>query len=119
MPEAPILRSFTQVLQAAEDGQLVTDLSDETRDLIEKLGQVEMNGGKAKGKITLELNVLLDRGLVEITGSYKVKTPALRRGRTLLHVTPEGNLSRTDPRQPELNLRDVSGDAKQIRTLTG
>lgn len=114
------IRSFAQLLQVAEDGALLSDLSDEVREAMLQLQACEMQGGKPKAKITLTLGVRLDRGLVEVEGDFAVKVPKLRRGRTILHLTPSGDLSRVDPRQPQLPFRDANaGQAGQIRTVVG
>jgi hypothetical protein len=114
------IRSFAQLLQVAEDGALLSDLSDEVREAMLQLQACEMQGGKPKAKITLTLGVRLDRGLVEVEGDFTVKVPKLRRGRTILHMTPNGDLSRVDPRQAQLPFRDANaGQAGQIRTVIG
>ncbi|MEC6379724.1 hypothetical protein [Pseudomonas aeruginosa] len=45
-----------------------------------------------------------------IKADVKTKEPVLARGTSLFFLTPEGNLSRRDPRQQELSLRTVDTD---------
>ncbi|MNY71316.1 hypothetical protein D3C86_2096310 [compost metagenome] len=44
---------------------------------------------------------------MNIKADVKVKEPVLSRGTSLFFLTPEGNLTRRDPRQQDLQLRPV------------
>ena len=104
-----ITRSFAQFLAAIDDGRLHGDLSDDLRDLIAKLHDAAQNsGGKAKGELNIKLLVSMYGGLVEVTADHAVKAPKLKRGRTLFWATPENNLTRRNPAQPDLPFRDVT-----------
>ena len=46
-------------------------------------------------------------GQLEFHDSITVKMPEVTRGGTLMFTTPEGNITRTNPNQSELNLRSV------------
>jgi hypothetical protein len=101
-------RNFSQLLSAAEDGRLNSDLSQALREALSQLEEVSGGRVKAKATFNLTLTLTLDGGgLVEVGSDYKVKLPKMPRARTLLYATPEGNLTRRNPRQPDLPLRDV------------
>lgn len=106
---ADITRSFAQFLAQVEDGRLHGDLSDGIRELIEKLHDAAVNsGGMAKGKISVSFDFLLKGGVVEVTADFALKAPKLARGRSIFWATPENNLTRRNPAQPDLPFRDVS-----------
>lgn len=110
MSENPdTLRSFAQFLAQLEDGRLHGDLSDGLRDIIEKLHDAAINaGGTAKGRVSVNIDFLLKGGVVEVTADYALKAPKLARGRSIFWATPENNLTRRNPAQPDLPFRDVS-----------
>ena len=100
------LRNFGLVMAALEDGRFQRDLSESFRELVK--GLEDHPAGKAKGKVALQLSVSIADGIVEITGDYKVTAPKLARGRSVFWTTPEGNLTRRNPNQPDLPFRDVT-----------
>lgn len=109
MSDDSTARNFAQVLAAIEDGHFHGDLSDKLRDVVGDLENAAMQrGGKAAGTLTLTLKLSLEGGIMEISGDISTKVPKPKRGRSIFYVTPENNLSRRDPKQPDLPLRDVS-----------
>lgn len=105
-PDHSILRNFGAFFAALEDGRFNRDVSDAFRELIGTL--TDHPSGKAKGFLTFTIAFIADDGIVEATGDYKVKAPKLARGRSVFWATPENNLSRRNPNQPDLPFRDVS-----------
>jgi hypothetical protein len=104
-----ITRTFAQFLAQVEDGRLHGDLSDGIRELIEKLHDAAVNaGGIARGKLSVSFDFLIKGGVVEVTADYAVKAPKLARGRSIFWATPENNLTRRNPAQPDLPFRDVN-----------
>lgn len=53
-------------------------------------------------------------GQMTIKADVKTKEPALSRGTSLFFLTPEGNLTRRDPRQQDLPLRTVNDDKPDV-----
>tara|TARA_R110002167_G_scaffold188319_1_gene389857 strand:+ start:31643 stop:32008 length:366 start_codon:yes stop_codon:yes gene_type:complete len=70
------------------------------------------------GELTLKIKVRPDgaSGQYFLEDQVTINAPKPERGKTLFFGSPEGNLSRTDPNQKELNLRDVS-DEQNTREL--
>lgn len=102
-------RNFGQILATLQDGKMHADLSDASRDLIARMEEAAINaGGKSKGKLTITLDYKVEGGVVEIMGDFAVKAPKLARGRSIFWMTPENNLTRRNPAQPDLPFRDVS-----------
>jgi hypothetical protein len=109
------LRNFTQLITAAEDGRLLSDLTEAVQEASLAMRDSIQNGGKGTAELTLKVKLRLDRGLVEMEGDFNLKVPKHRRARTLLHMMPNGELSLNDYRQPDLPLRDANA-ATQVRT---
>lgn len=101
-------RSFTLFLQEVEDGRLHGDLSEALRDLVAQLHDASGQRGKSSGTLGVTFTLKLDGGVIEVAADYKVKAPKLARGRSVFWATPENNLTRRNPAQPDLPLRDVS-----------
>lgn len=115
---APPTRDFTDFLRQHEGGRFANHVTGEFRDFLGKLSQAAgLRGGKAAGKFTLTIDVSLDGGIAEITGDAKHAVPKLKRGKGVFWLTPENNLSATNPDQPELPLRDVTAGAAVARNL--
>lgn len=109
MPEDPTAaRNFAQLISSMEDGRLHGDISDAQRDLIGDLNNIASMNRKAKGSITITLEYAIEDGVVEVRGDFKTKAPKLPRGKSIFFATPDNNLTRSDPKQPSLEFRDVS-----------
>lgn len=107
MSEDPsAVRNFSTLFAALEDGRFNREVTDALRDLTAALNDAP--GGAAKGSLTFTLNFKLDGGVMEVAGDYKVKAPKLARGRSVFWVTPDNNLTRRNPNQPDLPFREVT-----------
>lgn len=117
MSTEPIIRTFADALSVMEDGQLICDLTAAQQSLIAALHDAALNkGGKPKGSISLKLEYSLEEGMVEIHSDIKAVEPKTKRARTMMWVTPENNLSRSNPKQRGL-FEDVNAsDGRPVRT---
>lgn len=120
MSDALAQRSFNQFLSEVEDGELHGDLSKQLRDIVAALHDARAEGNSApKAKLTITFDFELDTDVIEIRGDMKVVVPKKKRGRSIFWATPENNLTRQNPRQHTLPLRDVSsGPSVEIRSAT-
>ena len=92
------MKPFTDTLAQLRYGTAAEELTEMMATLIAKCTET----GKG-GSITLKLSVSPGKsGQVEIVDSITTKLPEFSRSTSLFFVTPEGNLSRNDPRQGEL-----------------
>ena len=71
-------------------------------------------GGKQKGKITLEIGVVLDQGIIEINASHKLTMPK-DTVKSVYWATGDNNLSQSNPKQTDM-FRDVSSNREPART---
>lgn len=101
--------NISQLLAMHESGDLNHEISELQHEMIAKLNQHVMdNGGKPSGSITITLNYKLDSGLMEITANVGSKMPKRIRAKGVYFCTADNKLSKRDPRQIELPLRDVN-----------
>jgi hypothetical protein len=92
------MKPFTDTLAQLRYGKAAEELTEAMATLIAKCTET---GGK--GSITLKLSIAPGKsGQVEIVDTITSKLPEFTRSTSLFFVTPEGNLSRNDPRQGEL-----------------
>lgn len=114
-------RPFGDFLAQQRDGQLHTELTESLHELVEA---VRAHG--KPGTITVVLKVKpAGRGLdnaVMVTDDVKLKKPVGERADSLFFVSTTGNLTRENPAQPRLPLREVGqsngGDAGDAQEAT-
>lgn len=103
-------RPFIDTLRDIEAGGLLDELSETQHSLIDAIRLT----GKG-GELTIKLAYKPDgNGQMTIKADVKAKEPALSRGMSLFFLTPEGNLTRRDPRQQDLPLRTVNDDKPEV-----
>lgn len=111
------VQPFAAFLQQQARGGTHDEASLKLHDLI----QAVLDTGKP-GKIGLTFDVKPlgkgDERQVIVTGTVVTKMPVMKAAESFFFVDDTGNLSRTDPRQAELPLQDVSrpsvADAKVV-----
>jgi hypothetical protein len=88
-------KPFNDTLVQLRFGELHDELTEAIKEVILKVGATQ----KA-GKISLNLSFKAGKGgQIEIMDDLKVTLPKEERGSTIMFATPEGNLTRQDPRQ--------------------
>lgn len=103
-------RPFIDTLRDIEAGGLLDELSETQHSLIDAIRLT----GKG-GELTIKLAYKPDgNGQMTIKADVKAKEPALSRGTSLFFLTPEGNLTRRDPRQQDLPFRTVNDDKPEV-----
>ncbi|MFD8970499.1 hypothetical protein ACFV0C_36855 [Streptomyces sp. NPDC059568] len=105
--EQRTVRPFAVFLQEQSSGTLHAELSERLHDLIEAVRET----GKA-GSLALKIDVKpipgTDGRTLTVTDTVAAKLPKTERPKSIFFVTDDGNLSRTDPRQPVITgLREV------------
>ena len=108
-------RTFPQVLATLRFGTLSDELTNELQALVNKC----QDTGRA-GVLTLKIGLKPGKGgQIEVFDEISVKSPKEDRSSTLMFATPEGNLTRQDPRQTalDLSIRSVDKDSGEIRMV--
>lgn len=109
-------KPFSQFLIEQRGGALHGELSEKLQELVAAVAEHDKGG-------TLSLTITVKpagtgTSMYVVADEVKVKTPLGERGASLFFADGEGNLSRSDPRQPELPLREVPApDKQQIREV--
>lgn len=100
----PQANPFAQWLIEQRGGVLHAEASEALADVVAAV----MEHGKS-GSLTLSVKVARNKDGVTVTVSddLKVKVPQGDRGAAIFFTDDHGNLSRNNPRQPELPLREV------------
>lgn len=108
------LHTFMQVLSAAEDGVVISELNEEINALVKALRDHNLsNGGKSAGSISLTLKLSVDKGQAEMQVDYKVVEPKTSRSKTHFYLGNTGRLTNRNPNQ-----RDMFTDASLSRRET-
>lgn len=110
-------KPFSQFLIEQRAGGLHSEVSEKLQTLVAAVAE----HGKA-GALTLTISVKPVDGSVGqyvVSDDVKVKAPEPARGASLFFADDVGNLSRSDPRQPELPLREVPAAPSTIREAPG
>lgn len=101
------------VLGLLERGKVVADLTTELEGLLETLQEVAGDHSKAKGSISLKLNLEVKDGTVLVSSEFATKAPKMPRPHTAFFLTADGKLSTDHPNQVSMFPREVppmSGD---------
>jgi hypothetical protein len=110
------MRPFTQTLDQLRFGTLTDDLTKALNELTIKCGDTGRSG-----ELTLKLVLKPGKaGQIEIVDDIKVKMPKDEKGSTIMFATVEGNLTREDPRQMQLEgLRTVDSKTGELKRVGG
>lgn len=118
MSDEKTLHNFSQFIQKQSDGSLNNELTEGMREMIAQLNNTVMeHGGKAKGKITLTVDVLLDQGVLEILTSTKIAMPKRPAQKSVYWTTEDHKLTLSNPRQPDLPFRTAGLDKQEARNV--
>lgn len=107
-------RSFNETIVALRYGTLHDDLTNELNALVSKVA----NSMKA-GELTLKLKLKPGKGgQIEIVDDILVKAPKEEKGTSIMFATPDGNLTREDPRQLQIEgLRSVDMETGELKKV--
>lgn len=104
------MRPFTEVIGDLRSGAHA-QLNERLEEVVEAVIET-----RRPGEITLKLKIKPNGdGSVEIEDEIKTKVPELPRGKTIMFVDGDNSLRRTDPRQPDLPLREVAKTSEALR----
>ncbi len=112
-------KSAGDVINLLEDGNFSMDLYNQMVELGRKIEEVaDLSGGKAKGKITLTLELTREDGAFKIASDYKVTEPKMPRARSIMWTDPNtGDFTRFPPNQRQLFGLKSAGGGGGIRNV--
>lgn len=115
-----IIRDPQLLIGALEEGELADAFRTELQETLSALSEAAGPKGKAKGHVTLKLNLDVAAGTVTITSDLTSKRPKEERRSSMYWVTEEGFLSTQHPKQHDMfgGPRSVSDDLGERRNET-
>ncbi len=103
-------RPFLNFLSEISDGEFLDEIEKQLAILIDECRHSASTGGSGKGSIALSISLRFDRGAADVEGEWRTKLPKKRLARSVFFPTEDSaSLTRRDPRQVEMTLRDVPG----------
>lgn len=117
MSNTPELRSLDQMLSLADNGDYLPDLLSRIEANNVEMRQFSQDfGTAAKGKITLTIDMKLDRfGQMELVIEDKIVGPKPPKHKAVGWITGDGALTTHNPAQARMEVRDVGG-RRELRT---
>ncbi|HEY2250933.1 MAG TPA: hypothetical protein VGH74_07715 [Planctomycetaceae bacterium] len=107
------IRPFSDLLRELRYGEALDELSAALNELV-----AHCVASNKPGELTLKLKLKPSKsGAIEITDAVTVAGPKPERGSSLFFATPENNLIRNNPRQTNLDLRQVDTDGPAPRVV--
>lgn len=116
----PAANTLADLIIMQRDGQFNADTAEVLREFNEKLEAAGHDGnGKAKGRITLTLDVEYDpsREFCVITPGLTIKLPAAKHGQTVTWFTADNRMSPNKPNQGNFfgTIREITTEARTVR----
>ena len=105
------MKMITDVIREVRAGGLAQEASEQMQRLV-----CQVNETGKPGEITLKLKVSPQGEVVNVEDSITVKFPKQKTG-TIFFPSLDGDLTRSNTRQQELELQAVGGDAGTIQTV--
>lgn len=107
-------KSISDTLKALRYGTLDEELGEKLAELVSRC-----DNSQRAGSLTLVLKVKPGGpGRIEIIDDVKVTMPKEEKGSSIMFVLPSGKITRTDPRQLEIDaLKNVDMETGEVRTV--
>jgi hypothetical protein len=99
------------LLDSMEDGHFRVTMDDALEEVVRSLRKhVAAAGGKAKGTLIIRIDHVFNGKHVVVKGEVSTKLPKPIRGESFYFATKDNGLTRQDPTQMTLPLRDASAN---------
>ena len=101
-------RQIGEILALDQRGDKAAEISDDNNNLIKRLQDHAGPKGKAKGKMTIEIEYEVEGPTISMSITHKIKEPPPRKSQTHLFVDAEGCIITEHPRQIPMFPQDVA-----------
>jgi hypothetical protein len=108
------IRPFAEWLHEQRDGALVLELGEALNDLVETVN-ILAKGGSLTLKVTIKPSSRGNSAIVLVTDEVSVKKPEPEPEPAVFFVDGNANLSRANPSQPSLPLREVPARSDTLK----
>lgn len=99
----PATRSAGSLIDLLEDGVLSVELYEAMKVLGARIEEVaEASGGKAKGSVSLKIELTKEDGVFKVATDFNTKEPKMPRPKSILWTTPSGDFTRFPPNQKQM-----------------
>lgn len=107
----PAANSFSEFIRFQEDGQLDAEMTEALKNLASDMMATAIeSGGKATGKLTLQVGFSLDGRIFTIASKFKTDVPEAKRQKSVMWSTEDGRFTPNNPHQGNLfGVREVRG----------
>lgn len=100
------MSQFINILAGVDKGRFSVELDESIREATEAAVK---NNGKAELKLTVKIAPMGTDGVVTVDVDLKKKIPAPKKSKPIFFVTDEFQLTRENPKQPELPFKVADG----------
>lgn len=97
-----VVRPFSTFLIEQRNGALAAELGEHLNELVEAVTET----GK-EGSLTVVVKIKPEGNMLLVSDDVRVKLPVIKRSASVFYADADSNLTRKDPRQPELPLAEV------------
>jgi len=120
MSSTPEIRGIDAMLQLADGGQYLPVLCDDWRQAVENARAFALAyRAKAKVKLTLAVEIVIDPfGQGDMVVEHKIAEPKPPRAKAVAWVTEDGGMTVANPNQRAMEIREVSGGRRELRSPT-
>lgn len=103
--------SAGSLIDLLEDGVLGVELYEAMKALGVQIETVaEANGGKAKGSMTLKIELVKEDGIFKVSTDFSTKEPKMPRPKSVLWTDRNGDFTRFPPNQQQMfGIRTLGG----------
>lgn len=117
MSRTPEIHGLEQVLALADGGEYLPILQEELATLIADLHSHATIYGKSTGKLNLSISLAADRkGQVDLVVEHKVVMPKMPKAKGSAWTVPGGKLTVENPAQRRMEIREVEGGKRELRS---
>ena len=103
------IRDATQIIGMLERGDLAAALTEELSKVVEACREAAGPKTKAKGQVTLKIEIEVEGVQITLTGDIGSKTPKAPRAGSIYFLAPDGAISTEHPQQMDMFPRDAAG----------
>ena len=97
-----VVRPFSTFLIEQRNGALAVELGEALNELVEAVTETTK-----EGSLTLVIKIKPEGAVLLVSDDVRLKLPAVKSAASIFYADAGNNLTRKDPRQPELPLAEV------------
>ncbi|WP_333826880.1 hypothetical protein [Pararhodobacter sp.] len=117
MSRTPEINGLEQLISLADGGEYLPLLQSELATLIADLHSHATIYNKSAGKLNLSIGLAFDRkGQVDLVIEHKITAPKMPKAKGSAWSIPGGKLTVENPAQRRMEIREVEGGKRELRS---